>query len=360
MRGRLTFTGRVAPNVEAVIRLWAANLAGVAEDADTRFGGGLFFGSVAFDHLYVDVRDVLYANWRFGRQPYSLAPYGPGGGLLFDPDLSCGFGSGFIYAPNVIGTSCAIDGVRADWVLGPINLQVALFQEQATGYTIGLQGAPDRQYRVVRGTTGALLPGWTLGASWYEQGASPALPPGVLFGGTGWGVDLNGTIIPGLIVYLDYASWRARLDPGNVFSWPTMSAWRIGGNVDLATIAGITMWSPSLDFEYHNYGGPTLTAFGFTPPPRYSYGTTAFGQFLDWDMRGWLVRLNLTFNPKWSAFVLYEGGNQISTGLSYNEWWLRLTHALAQNTNVYLQYTRGTIGGVDTFNFYRAEMSVSW
>jgi hypothetical protein len=350
----------VAPNVNAVVRLTANNDLGLGNVADTRFGGGLFFNAVTFDYLYVDVRGVLYANWRFGRQPYSVAPYGPGYGLLFDPFNTAGAGSGTIYAPFTSTTTGMVDGVRADWNLGVINLQVALFQEQASAYAAGLNGAPDRQFRVVRGTTGALLPGWTLGATWYEQGASPYLFPGTFFGGTGWGVDLNGTLIPGVTLYLDYASWRARLDPGNVFAWPTMSAWRVGGNVNLATIAGIAMWNPNLDFEYHNYGGPTLTAFGFTPPPRYSGGTTVFGQLMDWNMRGWLARLNLTFTPRWSAFAMYEGGNRITDGASYSEWWVRVTHVLAPRTNVYLQYTRGTIGGVDTFNFYRAEMSTSW
>jgi hypothetical protein len=380
MRGRLTFTGRVAPNVEAVIRLWAANNAGSGNAADTRFGGGLFFGNVSFDYLYVDVRDVLYANWRFGRQPYSLAPYGPGGGLLFDPAISAGAGSGGLYFPGQFGAvaqasslSGVVDGVRADWTLGPINLQVGLFQESVGLYNFGNQSCatfptgsfcPDRLYQVVRVTTGALLPGWTLGGSYYRQGASPAnsilLIP---YQGVGWGLDLNGTIIPGLTVYADYASWRGEY-PG-LITFPTVSAWRIGGNVNLATIAGIGMWNPNVDFEYHNYGGPPVpvvtneNVFGWLPP-RYSYGTTIFGQLMDWNMRGWLARLNLTFTPRWSAFVLYEGGNQITTGASYNEWWLRVTHLLAPRTNVYLQYTRGSIGGVDQFNFYRAEMSTSW
>jgi hypothetical protein len=359
MRARLTFTGRVAPNVDAVVRLWTANLAGIAEDADERFGGGFFFNSVAFDYLYLDVRGVLGANWRLGRQPYSLAPYGPGGGLLFDPDLSCGFGSGFLYAPFVVGTACTVDGLRADWTLGPVDLQVALFQETTAAPSPGLGGPPDRQYRVVRATTGAILPGWTLGGSWFEQGASPYLPAGAFFGGTGWGVDLSGELIPGLMLYADYASWQFRLVPGSVYTAPAVSAWRVGGNLNLATVAGITTWSPTLDFEYHNYGGPPAGALAWAPP-RYSYGTTVFGQLLDWDMRGWLARLNLTFSPRWSAFIMYEGGNQISTGDSYSEWWLRLTHELTTNTAVYFQYTRGTIGGFDTFNFYRAELSTSW
>jgi hypothetical protein len=343
--------------------MFAANNAGTGNAFDTRFGGNVFFGAVSFDYLYVDVRGVLGGNWRFGRMPYTLGITNPAGGaMVFDPANSTGSGSAGVYSPFV-STSGVVDGVRGNWDVGPINLEVALFQESAGAYCVGVGAGcfpPDRQYQIVRATTGALLPGWTLGGSYYRQGAAPYAVPGSFFGGTAWGVDLSGTLFPGLRVYLDYASWQFRLEPGATFTAPAVSAWRVGGNLNLAQVAGITTWNPNLDFEYHNYGGPPAGALAWAPP-RYSYATTLFGQAFDWNMRGWWVRLNLTFSPRWSGFISYEGGNVISTGASYYEWWLRLTHALAPRTNVYVQYTRGNNSATgDYFNFYRAELSTSW
>jgi hypothetical protein len=386
MRARITFTGRVASNVDGVVRIWAANNAFTGSAFDERFGGGLFFNAVTYDFAYVDIRGVLAANWRIGRQPYTLGITGIGGGLLFDPINSAGAGSGGLYFPGQFGAAAqagvlaaVVDGIRGTWNLGPLTLELAQFAESVSLASTGLLSCAtfplastcgDRQFQVARVTTGALLPGWTLGGHYFRQGASPA--NGVLiqpYQGSGWGADISGTLFPGVRVYADWASWRGEYPPNPAFAFPgitfaTVSAWRVGGNISLAQVAGIETWNPSLDLEYHNYGGPPPGAgnenfFGWLPP-RYSYATTIFGQAFDWNMRGWLARLNLTFAPGWTGFVLYEGGTVISTGAPYSEWWLRLQHTVAPRTNVYIQYTRGTVGGADYFNFYRAELNTAW
>jgi hypothetical protein len=359
MRARLTFTGRVAPNVEAVVRLWAANNAETAPNYDTRFGGGLFFNNVSFDALYLDIRNTWGATlWRVGRQTYTNAGYGPlGVGLLFDPANSVGLGSGTAYAPNVASTTGYLDGLRSDWTLGPIGLSVQWYTEQAAGWAPGLMGTPDRQYVLVRGTTSALLPGWTLGGTYYRQGASPYLAPGGFNGGTGWGADISGTLFPGVTLYGDYASWTFRLEPGGIGTFPAATAWRVGGNVNLAQVAGIAQWNPSIDWEYRSYGPLPSGAVA----PRYSYATTLFFQRFDWSMQGWMARLNLTFSPRTSAFLLYETGNTLpSPGSGFTEWWVRLTHRLTPTTVGYIQWTRATLGASETANFYRAELSYSW
>ncbi len=356
LRARLTFTGSVSPNVTAVVRLRADNTAGTIGNADTRFGNDVMMNNVAFDLLYLDIRRTWGANlWRIGRQFYSIADYGVGGGgLLFDPANSGGCG-----APTWFCTGAGvIDGLRSDWTLGPINIQVALFRETNAPAVpgFGTFSSVYWDYKTVRATTSALLPGWTLGGTYYDQGVVSVSPPGSWQGGRGYGFDLNGTLMPGVTLYIDWASWQSIYQPGATFTSASSTAWRVGGNVDLEKIAGISTWSPNIDLAYMNFGPLASGAF----PPFYTYATTAFGQAFAWNMRGWLARLNLTFSPKASAFIHYEGGTVLSTSASYSEWWLRLSYTLAPRVATYIQYTRGTTGGVDYFNFYRAELSYSW
>jgi hypothetical protein len=374
LRARLTFTGRVASNVEATVRLWAANNPGLGgTTGDTRFGGHLWFDYVTFDLLNVRITNVLAGTWTIGRQNISIANHGHTGGLLFDPAGTAGawtIAAGGLGPAVYYGTGSntgPIDGVRGDWTVGPLNLTVGLFVDAlpatfCTGNPAACN-APGQLHQVVRATTGALLPGWTLGGTYYKQTASPWV--GAVFGGVGWGADIAGTLFPGVRVYVDYATWQPQAVPAGTSIGPSASAWRVGGNINLAQVAGIETWSPSLDLEYHNYGG-LLAGLN---PPRYTGANTWFGQYFPWDMRGWLARLNLTFSPTWSAFIVYEGGNVISSGAPYYEWWLRLTHRLAPNTTVYVQYTKANAltpgGGTapfggDIHNFYRAELSVSW
>jgi hypothetical protein len=380
MRARLTFTGSVGPQTEAVVRLAANNRAGGGAGAtDTGFGGTGIFQSVSFDRLYVDLKRKYFAQlWRLGRQSISIAAFGPGpAGLLFDPADSGGSGAaaGFYCvagaAPACVtgSTLDAVDGLRSDWMLGPINLTVGLFRETANVASPGAAVTPHRDYRVVRATTGALIPGWTLGAQYLDQRLNAVCCGFVAqWAGTGWGIDLSGAVIPGVLrMYGEYAVWNARADTGaaNFWTWNQSNAWRIGGNLNLAS--WLPMWSPSVDFEYHNYTRGTCTAAaialgcGFNaPPPLQSYAATLFGGSFLWDQRAWMGRLNLTFNPTTSAFIHYEGGNVNTTGASFNEWWIRLTHVLSPGMTGYVQWTRQQLAGADTYNFYRAEVSYSW
>ncbi len=366
LRARITFTGSVSPTTTAVVRLRADNTAGQGAVADTRFGNDVVFNNVAFDLLYLDIKNTWGANlWRIGRQYYSIGDQyggGLGGGLLFDPADSAGFG-----APTWIGGPGTIDGLRSDWTLGPLNLQVGLFRQTNAPAVPGL-GTFSTVYwdfKTLRATTGALLPGWTLGGTYYDQGVVSVSAPGSWQGGRGYGFDVNGTLVPGLSLYIDWASWQSIYQPGATFTSATSTAWRVGGNLDLARIAGISQWSPNIDFAYNNFGPLATGAF----VPFYTYASTAFGQVFSWNMRGVLIKLNLTFNPKASAFIQYEGGTELVGNTSYYEWWARFTYVLSQNTTTYIQYTKGNCGnatlcgtafGGDYFNFYRAELSYRW
>ncbi len=389
IRGRLVFTGQAGPNVVAVFRLWLANNL-YDNHYDTRFGAN-GYSAVSYDWLYLDIKNTYGAQlWRLGRQYYTLGLTGIVGGLLYDPPDALGAMTPFTQPrPFRAGLS---DGLLGRFAWGPINLDLAIFRraECMAGFPTGgggsvacvgqtavgggLGGAAMRDYRIARATTSAILPGWTLGASYYQEWVN-ATAPVATSGGTGWGADLSGNLIPGISLFVDWATWNSVPCVG-CGSAGSQSAWRVGGNVDF-TKFGVTTFMPNVDFAYENYGGAANPA-GVTGGPLWvapteTYATTDVGQYHTWDMRGFLVQLNLTFGPKTTGFAMYEGGNRISTGQSYNEWWLQVKQAVATNTTVSLNYFRtacgvsggvpcpgfgGTGGTIDSF--YRAELLYSW
>ncbi|MDR7419951.1 MAG: S-layer homology domain-containing protein [Armatimonadota bacterium] len=370
LRGRITFTGTVNPSVTAVVRLRADNMAGNSGSlADTRFGNDFIWNNVSFDLMYLDIRNTYLAKlWRVGRQYYSLGyVYALNGALLFDPPNSAGCPAGahgFAFGYNWACTPGTIDGLRSDWALGPLNVEVGLFRQTSlpTVPGLGTFSSGYFDFKTVRVTTGALLPGWTLGGLYYDQGVTGGAP-GTWTGGKGWGLDISGTLFPGVMAFAEWNSWRTEYQPGTTFTSATSNAWRVGTQLNLATLAGITTWSPTLDLVYMNYGPLPAGAF----VPFYSYASTSFGQYFAWNMRGWLARLNLTFSPRWSGFIHYEGGTELVGNTSYYEWWLRLTHTISPRTSIYVQYTKANNSffgnpafGGDLHNFYRVELSTSW
>ncbi|MDR7535660.1 MAG: S-layer homology domain-containing protein [Armatimonadota bacterium] len=400
LRTRIQFSGRGGPNTEVVVRLFTANNAGVGGSYDTRFGLHTFFGNVSFDRLYLDIRNTWGATlWRAGRQHYTLNGLGPyGTGLLYDPQNAVGF-AGFqgrhqvsaanaaLDVPYTAGIPGTSDGLRSDWALGPLNVTAAVFVERANvalPAAGGVSAAVVRDNQILTVSSSQLLPGWTLAGSYYNQAINPVNPAN--FGGRGWEFVATGTLFPGLSVYGNYASWNGRPVAGGP-DWGSANAWRVGGNLNLAQIAGIAAWNPTLDFQYHQYGplpaacataltvgGGGYSAAGGGCFPSHTYATTIVGQAFAFNMRGWLARLNLTITPRTVARILYEGGTVLcasagcATTGSYYEWWLRLEHTVAPNTTLTLNYYKanaspaalaGTATG-DYLNFYRAELLYSW
>jgi hypothetical protein len=367
IRTRVTLTGTGGPNTTYVLRLFAANNLDAAA-YDVRFGENQYH-AVTWDLAYLDIRNTWYATlWRVGRQFYSLGNTGISGALLYDPANSLGFpirgqppfGSG-VPAAQQAGLS---EGIRSDWTFGPLNLTLAMFRDNVGSATFGTGSAGQRDIRIVRATTGALLPGWTLGGSFYQEAQYPT---SAIAGGTGWGADIAGSIVPGLRVWVEWVQWNSR---PTVFaaSVGNASAYRVGGNLNFNQVfGGSMMWNPNLDFAYNSFGA--LPAGGF--PPAWTYAATVLGSYHAWDMRGWYARLNLTFNPRTNGFIHYEGGTRITSGQNYSEWWLRLTHRVATNTTLTANYYRTACGVVGTpcpgqalggviDHFYRAELLYSW
>jgi len=396
LRARITFTGSVSPNTQAVVRLWAANngacdQTGAVEptgvptscggNLDVRFGHNYNFNVVTFDWLYLDVRNTWGATlWRVGRQPFTLAGLGPFGvGLLYDPNNNVGVASQFSTTP-IMGTAGpgSSDGIRGDFALGPVNIRAAVFRQSvfafAAGSTpLGVQpgvgSAPGLDHRMVELSTGAFLPGWTLAATYYQAFQNPTCTGVNCSGGTGYSVSIAGTLLPGLSIYGEVAWWGSIPTVGAA-ELSRATAYRIGGNLNIAQLTGVTSWNPNLDFEYHRYG--PMPAGGIAPVE--NYATTILGQVFSWNMDGWLLRLNLTFSQQTRLWILYEGGNMLcansacsAPGGNFSEWWIRLTHLVRPNTTVALNYfkannaTIGTPGFAgDYVNFYRAELLYNW
>ncbi len=405
VRMRLQFSGRAGANVEGVVRLWAANNAGCTSDApgapgtyvqcgsfDTPYGSNYNYGIVSFDLAYVDVRNTWGANlWRVGRQFYTLDPYGPYGvGIVYDPSNSLAVGFTFVNGNlGAGGTPGLSDGIRSDWSLGPLSATVAVFRDAILNPPGGVQPGlgmrgPAVDHRILSVSTGALLPGWTLAGHYYQAWQHPTCTTLATLsgcsGGTSWGGSVSGNIMPGVSIYGEFATWQSIPTVGAT-PLASANAWRVGGNINLAQVVGVQTWSPNLDWAYQSYGPLPVGAV----PPVHSYATTITGQTFNWNMRGWMARLNLTFSPRTTAWVLYETGTVLCTTAggtaqqigscasataSYSEWWLRLVQTVGPRTFVTLNYFRGNTGtGVpgnttspngDYFNFYRAELLYSW
>ncbi|MGH7427434.1 MAG: hypothetical protein ACREJ4_03605, partial [Candidatus Methylomirabilaceae bacterium] len=388
IRMRVTFTGRISPNTEAVLRLWAANntacdssttgLSAFCGNFDVRFGNNYNYGVVSFDTAYIDIRNTWGANlWRVGRQFITVAAQGPfGTGLLYDPASNLGTASSFSLTGimGVTGTTGLSDGLRGDFMWGPVNIRLGVFRSAIlaapTGVAPGVGSGPALDHRVVELTSRALLPGWTLSAAYYEAWQHPNCTGTNCSGGTGYSVGLSGVIIPGFTLYADVAWWGSRPTVGAA-QLANGTAYRIGGNINLAAITGMTTWNPNIDWEYHRFGPLPGGAIA----PTENYATTILGQVFSWNMDGYFVRLNLTFSPSTRGFIMYEAGNMLcagsfscgSSGGVFHEWFIRLTHTLRPNTTVQLNYFRAgnsTIGSAafqgDYTNFYRAELLYNW
>jgi hypothetical protein len=145
------------------------------------------------------------------------------------------------------------------------------------------------------------------------------------------------------------------------------SAARFGTTLDLSRL-GIDAWRANLSVAYLSYMPPAPDRLVTTLSP----ATSFFGPSFDWSTLGLLARLDLSFTPRTSGAVLYEGGQVIMTGQPYTGWALRMAHQMAPNATVAVHYYRtrcGVAGGTpcpgfttpgQVDRFYRAELLYSW
>ncbi|MDQ7842488.1 MAG: S-layer homology domain-containing protein [Armatimonadota bacterium] len=291
-------------------------------------GGGYPIVGVTFDRAYIDVA-AYGLNWRLGKQTYTLGPIG----LLFRE------GSVAVYG----GDSVGIDGLKVTGSFGPVSFEVAGFAYVYNPAAINVL----QNIYTVRGSM-ALMPGWTFGLNYLSErtnglATAPLTPNAV---NSGWSVDVSGTIIPGVTLTAEYASWTPS-GGSAVAAYQVNTVWNLG------QLTGMTQFSPTLRIQYKNYGNGYL--------PIYRGGNDLFGIGSTTNYQAWNVQLSLTFSPQFRPYVNYESGSVISTGVGQTELELGFFSQITSGVTGRFRYQRReTPPGTVATHRYRLEVTTSW
>lgn len=184
----ITFTGAVASNVTAVLRL--------------SVGPTLAAAAPTFDRAYVDVRNIYGINWRVGRQLIAIG----------SSDLR------ILYASN---TNFAL---RGDFSAAGLALTGLVAQTDATGTNVWF------------GRAGFSFAGFSAGVN------AVSVRRGFAAASNGFSFDITGSLTPGVTVFGEFASWTAT-------GAASVSAWRAGTTLNLAQLGGLPL-SPSLTLGF--------------------------------------------------------------------------------------------------------------
>ncbi len=386
LRNRLQFEGRATSNVTAVARIITGNTSS-SRFSFSQTNANSALGEVNFDKSYIDVDPLYGLSFRLGRQYYTLAPVGlQGYGLLFDPQegqiLGCtttgtpcptfSFGSGFGASDGLLvkGGFSGFSFEAAVWRMGVVPPSaVPPFSGGSFGdfYTGSVSMAP--------------MPGWTLRVSGLYQNYNWT-SAGIGFpntNDTGYSADVSGTIFPGVGLGAAYAGWTGHSSATTTIG---SSAWEVWANINLAQVAGVSMWSPMLGVSYKNYGtAGAPCSFGTnTVCPLFSAAMTDTSEANNWNFQGWSVLVNLKFTPDLAGTLQYESGNTINSnagqlptasnlaapaGATTYEWYADLSYTLAPRLVLhgrwfYQQYSYTGAGSGDYTNFYRIQLDYSY
>ena len=332
----LTFNGKISRTASATVNLLLSDSCGGGVFA---FGGGTSatcggvanvdsggypIQGVTFDRAYIDA-SAYGLNWRLGRQSYRLGPVG----LLFNE------GSVAVNGGNSVG----IDGLKVTGAFGPISWEAAGFTYVANAAVITAQ-----QSALMARASMALVPGWTFGVNFYTERHNQTSPTPFI-SNTGYSVDASGTVVPGLTLAAEYVSFT----PSGAAS---QTAYQVNATLNLAQLAGLTQYSPSLRFQYKNY--PT----GYSPV--YRGGNDMFGLAFTADYNAWNVRLSMTVSPQFRPYVNYESGTTISTGAANTELEIGFFSQVTTGLTAQFRYQLRTTAGATATNRYRLQLDASW
>jgi len=348
----ITFTGRISSTASATVNMLLSNLAdggvfgfgsticdviivnevpvpctgpGGAPIVDA---GGYPTQGVTFDRAYIDV-SAYGLNWRLGRQTYRLGPIG----LLFSE------GSLNVFAGDSVGA----DGLKATGSFGPLSFEAA-------GFTAArVTGTLNALFSILMARASMqLMPGWTLGANYLSERCNQNCF--AVFSSTGWSVDLNGTIIPGLTLTAEYATFTPAAVLG---AYPDNTAYQVNTVWNLAQLTGMSQFSPTMRVQYKK--------FGTNYQPMYRGGGDLFGLGFTNDYRAWNVQLSLTISPLFRPYANYESGTIISTGAANTELELGFFSQVTSGVTARFRYQRreNPAGTVATHR-YRLQIDASW
>jgi hypothetical protein len=363
-RNRLTFTGKATPNVTATARAslggggggllpcTAVPCPGAGQRAfrfDFDLASPAVMQTVNFDLAYLDINNVFGLNWRLGQMGYTLGlGIGWSGyGLLFDPS------NAGIFAP--VGVA---DGLKFNGSLSGFNYEIGVWRESTALDII-----------TARLDLPSLMAGWSWGASALMQRRSaPVTQPTTAASGTGttgtivaaaqtsdtgYQVDIQGTLFPGLSLAGAYASFNPDASAGT--SSNSYAAW---ATWDLSSM-GMGGLSPTLTLYYKSYGSSTTAGAGI---PFHSGASTEIADdaALAWNFSGYGGALDLKFSPSLAGSFSYESGNQRVGNAAVTEYYASFDYSLATNTTLSLRYFNTTLGAAKTADFYRVQLSYSY
>jgi hypothetical protein len=323
-RVRLNYTGSVAPGVTVFLR--ARNFSTVGAPGER----------VDFDRAYITVDNLFDVPglWlRAGRDTVTLGPIG----LLLDE------GNG-----NDRRT-----GVYVRYRLDPVTL---------FGFVQWADAAQSGGPTVYGGRLAlTLLPGWTLGVNYRADQLQgfvppffhPALQPA---NGSGWSADLAGTLLAGLRLTAEYATYD------NTTMAATGRYWQARLDLDLAQLLGIETLSPRLGLYYKDFDALVI------PRPRAGLRSPDFYPmfFYTPDLRAFGARLDLQLLENVKAWALGEWGNfktPLGAPLSGDSWSLfeaGFTWTAAPKVDVTVHYTTASAGGTDIGTFWGLYVATSW
>ncbi len=308
-RIRLTVRGQVANDFTVTLRArWNANASSIGAA-----------GTPDFDRLIGTWASPWGLNFAVGLQYWALGPQG----LLLNLQSSR-------------------TGIQVSGTFGGISL---------TGLTLWNSAASYPSATYAARAEFAPVAGWTFGLNYRTERLGT-------FNGSGWSLDVQGDLMPGISLLVEYASWSYVSPSGCPFSGTGQGCTALYAQLglDLGTLAGLSQFSPALNIYYKDYraqypvGCPAGTADTFCT----NLYSNHQGLWLGGDFQlvtGWGADLTMQLTPKLSGLVAYESGRVNNTfiaggsppsgfvsGDNYSGFMVRGTYTLTRNAELNVEY----------------------
>ena len=333
-RIRLNIRGRLSPEFQVFLRArWNSR------HLDDHFS------TTDFDRLRADWASPWFGMvFSVGREYWSLGPYGH---LLF--------------------AETAREGMRVTGSFGGLAWTFLGFWNS---------GGPDSKTYGVRVELPAFA-GWTFGVNYRRD--QLLWTPTAIGNGSGFGVDWSGSLMGGLTLSGEYASWAPTggcptitdLFSGATAAGQGCTSLFVNLAINLGQFVGASQFAPMVNLYYKDIkAGYLFTAGSCSAPGFPATGATVcsdtnFVQQANWlgyyllvAGQFWGADLSLTLSPKLSALVAYEGGTAYcgvdpslaggnncfssSRGARVSNLLARVTYTLSRNATAEVEYARRT------------------
>ncbi|HEX9246724.1 MAG TPA: hypothetical protein VGA35_11235 [bacterium] len=332
------------PGLEVCITLAPTPALGLFADVSAKAPSDAA-SAISIDRLFLDLPNTLGVQdlrFRIGRDRVSL---GPAGLLLNEVDIE-GQRDGFqAWLPSV----------------GPVHFsgffQYALDDRSTTRRVWGGRAESE------------VVPGLTLGANYRADIAAAAdmgTCPGVdCATGSGFAVDLDGNIGPGLAMTLTYGNYTQTGDVARDYYAAEVA-------LDFKALAGVSL-SPVLTFTYKNFAPYTIPGSDGTVPQGGFLTPDDFKLFnLNDNLEAYGARLDLRLSSGVAFFALGEWGAYKDGGPPFSVTSAGLEFTFPDNVSVKVSYNAYTVAGgsvitspvseleLSSATVYQIELTKSW